>query len=137
MADGLRATLAPRTFAISARASTRLRSELKAEIVETMQLVARTVALQGGTFWSSLRIPRTTPPTRSGGPANWDYSFPAEIWTEVIPAQPGYGVPQRKPMRGKKVTGDFRSQASACVISPDAIEVKNTQAEACATEIFC
>ncbi len=98
MADGLRATLAPRTFAILRTRVDQIALVSEAEIVETMQLVAERLRCRVEPSGAVAASPALHRQLGAEGLRIGVILSGGNLDPEVIPAQPGYGVPQRKPM---------------------------------------
>jgi threonine dehydratase len=96
MADGLRATLAPRTFAILRERVDRIALVTEAEIVESMQLVAERLRCRVEPSGAVAASPALHRQLGAEGLRIGIILSGGNVDPELIPAQPGYDLAQRK-----------------------------------------
>ena len=96
MADGLRATLAPRTFAILREFVDRIALVSESEIVETMQLVAERLRCRVEPSGAVAAAPALHRQLGAEGVRIGIILSGGNLDPEVIPAQPGHDLTQRK-----------------------------------------
>ena len=75
IADGLRATLSPRTFAILRERVDRILLVTEEEIIHTMHLITEHLRMHRRALRRGGRLPRASPPNRRRRPAHRNHSF--------------------------------------------------------------
>jgi threonine dehydratase len=96
MADGLRATLAPRTFAILRALVDQIALVSEAEIVQSMQLIAERLRCRVEPSGAVAASPALHRQLGAEGLRIGIILSGGNLDPEVIPAQPGHDLPQRK-----------------------------------------